>query len=82
MPLRARTYIGSSVTSVPSSSTRPESGGVSPTTIENVVVLPAPFGPSRPDDFAGRDIEVDALDDGAAAVGFGEVAVVCSVAIR
>ena len=25
-----------------------ESGAVSPTTIENVVVLPAPFGPSRP----------------------------------
>ena len=24
----------------------------SPTTIENVVVLPAPFGPSRPDDLA------------------------------
>ena len=48
MPLRARTYIGSSVTSVPSSSTRPESGAVRPTTIENVVVLPAPFGPSRP----------------------------------
>src|SRR3954465_3919052 len=48
MPFRARTYIGLSVTSVPSRRTRPESGGVSPTTIENVVVLPAPFGPSRP----------------------------------
>ena len=31
MPLRARTYMGSSVTSVPSSSTRPESGAVRPT---------------------------------------------------
>src|SRR5262245_64067354 len=48
MPLRARTYIGSSVTSAPSSSTRPVSGAVSPTTIENVVVFPAPFGPSNP----------------------------------
>src|SRR5262245_47521534 len=41
-------YIGSSVTSWPSSSTRPESGAVRPTTIENVVVLPAPFAPSSP----------------------------------
>ena len=40
--------MGSSVTSTPSSSTRPESGAVSPTTIENVVVLPAPLAPSRP----------------------------------
>src|SRR4029450_4178155 len=48
MPLRARTYIGSSVTSLPSRSTRPESGDTRPTTIENVVVLPAPFGPSSP----------------------------------
>jgi hypothetical protein len=31
MPFRARTYIGSSVMSAPSSSTRPESGAVSPT---------------------------------------------------
>src|SRR5215208_3726260 len=48
IPLRARTYIGSSVTSAPSSNTRPVSGEVRPTTIENVVVFPAPFGPSRP----------------------------------
>src|SRR5262249_40097895 len=48
IPLRARMYIGSSVTSLPSSSTRPESGAVSPTTIENVVVLPAPLAPSSP----------------------------------
>ncbi len=31
MPLRARTYIASLVTSRPSSSTRPESGAVKPT---------------------------------------------------
>src|SRR5687767_5492303 len=48
MPRRARTYIGSEVMSLPSSSTRPESGETRPTTIEKVVVLPAPFGPSRP----------------------------------
>src|SRR4029453_18732411 len=48
MPLRARTYIGSSVTSLPSRSTRPESGDIRPTTMEKVVVLPAPFGPSSP----------------------------------
>src|SRR5262245_24379893 len=41
-------YIGSAVTSTPSSRTRPESGAVSPTTIENVVVLPAPLAPRRP----------------------------------
>ena len=74
MPLRARTYIGSSVTSVPSSSTRPESGAVRPTTIENVVVLPAPFGPSRPTTSPDAIVEVDAPDDGAAAVGLGQVA--------
>ena len=33
MPLRARTYIGSSVRSTPSSVTRPESGAVNPTAI-------------------------------------------------
>src|SRR4029450_4099332 len=48
MPRRARTYIGSPVMSVPSRSTLPESGDARPTTIENVVVLPAPFGPRRP----------------------------------
>ena len=48
IPLRARTYMGSSVTSAPSSRTRPVSGAVKPTTIENVVVLPAPLGPSSP----------------------------------
>ena len=48
MPFRARMYIGSLVTSLPSRRTRPESGLVKPTTIANVVVLPAPFGPSSP----------------------------------
>ena len=44
---RAR-YIGSVVMSCPSRSTEPASGATSPTTIENVVVFPAPFGPSSP----------------------------------
>ncbi len=48
MPFRARMYIGSVVTSLPSRRTRPESGLVNPTTIAKVVVLPAPFGPSNP----------------------------------
>ena len=48
MPFRARTYIGSLVTSSLSSVTRPESGAIKPTTRENVVVFPAPLGPSRP----------------------------------
>src|ERR1041385_1719288 len=48
MPFRARRYIGSSVTSCPFNSTRPESGAVRPTVMWNVVVLPAPFGPSKP----------------------------------
>ena len=34
--------------------TRPASGPVRPTTMPNVVVLPAPFGPEQPDDFARR----------------------------
>src|SRR5262249_48983501 len=48
IPLRARTYMGSEVTSWLSSSTRPLSGPVNPTTMPNVVVFPAPFGPSNP----------------------------------
>src|SRR3954465_12929468 len=48
MPFRARTYIGASVTWMPSGMTRPESGAARPTTTENVVFLPAPFAPSRP----------------------------------
>ena len=41
----------------------PESGAVSPTTIEKVVVLPAPLAPSRPMTSPGRDLDVDSLDD-------------------
>jgi hypothetical protein len=37
---------GIAVTSVPATSTRPESGRSSPATIRNVVVLPQPDGPS------------------------------------
>src|ERR1043166_4885695 len=48
MPNRARWCIGLRVTSVPSNCTAPSSGRTTPTTILNVVVLPAPFGPSNP----------------------------------
>ena len=49
MPARARRYIGRSVMSLVAEAhhaARP--GGTSPTTMEKVVVLPAPLGPSRP----------------------------------
>ncbi len=39
-----------------------------------VVVLPAPFGLEQPEDFALRDIEVDAIDDGRLAVALGQTA--------
>ena len=48
MPARARRYIGISVTFRAPRRTSPESGVTRPTTIEKVVVLPAPFGPRRP----------------------------------
>ena len=36
--------------------------------MRKLVVLPAPLGPSRPDDLAPLDLVVDAVDDLAAAV--------------
>ena len=38
----------------------------------NVVVLPAPFGPTRPDDFAGLDGKRKFVHGGELAVKFGE----------
>src|ERR1043166_2759620 len=48
MPNRARWCIGLRVTSVSSNCTAPSSGRTTPTTMLNVVVFPAPFGPSNP----------------------------------
>ncbi len=38
------------------------------------MVLPAPFGPSRPKVSPLQDVEVDAVDDDAGAVALGEAA--------
>ena len=47
-PIWAFAAAGSAQTSWPSTSTRPASGRSSPVTIERVVVLPAPLGPTKP----------------------------------
>ena len=47
-PSRARLYIGQSVISSSSRSTRPESGITIPQVMRKLVVLPAPLGPSSP----------------------------------
>ena len=46
----------------PKSSMRPAVGGVRPSIISSVVVLPAPLGPSRPKQMPRRHLEVDAVD--------------------
>ena len=46
--MRRLATIGSAWTSTPSTSTWPRSGDRMPASIRSVVVLPAPFGPSRP----------------------------------
>ena len=48
MPMRWRSSSAPVAQFSPSSSTVPASGAVSPSQISMVVVLPAPFGPSRP----------------------------------
>ena len=46
--MRLRASMESSATSCPSMSALPRSGTISVVRMRNVVVLPAPFGPSRP----------------------------------
>ena len=77
MPLRARTYIGSLVTSAPSSSTRPESGAVSPTHHVERRRLAGAVRTEQPHDLARVHLEADAADDRATAVGLRE-ALVCA----
>jgi hypothetical protein len=48
IPSRARSYIGRSVISSSSRKTFPLVGRILPTIMLNVVVLPAPLGPSSP----------------------------------
>ena len=52
-PRRERTRIGSCVTSVPRTSMRPFVGRMRPSISRNIVVLPAPFAPTRPTDPEG-----------------------------
>ena len=47
-PMRLRTARGSASTSAPAMRARPASGVISVARIDTAVVLPAPFGPSRP----------------------------------
>ena len=68
-PSRARRYMGQWVTSTPLSVTLPASGSIMPQVMRKLVVLPAPLGPKQADDLAALDVEVDAVDDAAAAVG-------------
>ena len=57
----ARTRIGCSVTSYPSTRARPPSGCSSVVSTRTAVVLPAPFGPSSPSTRPDRHLERDAL---------------------
>ena len=67
-PSRARRYIGQLVTSRSLSMTLPALGSIMPQVMRKLVVLPAPLGPSKPDDFAAIDLEIDAVDDAPSAV--------------
>ena len=55
---------GSFARSKPAISIRPDVGGRIPARQRSVVVLPAPFGPTRPSTCAGRDVEVEPVDGG------------------
>ena len=75
MPLRARTYIGSSVTSCAVEQDAARVGRRQADHHRERRRLAGAVGPEQADDFARRDLEVDAADDGAAAVRLGEVVV-------
>ena len=69
MPARAIRCGAQPAMSRPFHSTRPLVGGVSPITERIVVVLPTPLRPSRHDALAGRDLERDAEQHPAQAIG-------------
>ena len=52
----------------------PASGARRPSRISTVVVLPAPFGPSRPKTSPPGDVEVDAVDGDEVAVALDQSA--------
>ena len=47
-PARAMRWVGQALTETPSSSTSPESGRISPSSVLSRVLLPAPLGPMTP----------------------------------
>ena len=61
-PITWRTPSASFETSWPAMRAVPEVGGVSVVIMRIRVVLPAPFGPSKSEDFALGDIEADVVD--------------------
>ena len=61
MPSRARLYVGSPISGVPSKTMSPDSGRSCPQTQLNRVVLPAPLGPTRPTLSPGAHVEGDAV---------------------
>ena len=73
MPSRWRSAGASDAQRSPSTSTSPASGSVSPSQISIVVVLPAPFGPSRPKHSPGRHLEVEAVDGDDVLVGLAQI---------
>lgn len=76
--MRALARTGSAQMSAPNTVEVPASGRSSPAAIDSVVVLPAPFGPTQPEERSRRDGEVgevgevDVVDRGVAAEGLGE----------
>ena len=52
----------------------PAVGWIKPTSIRSAVVLPAPFGPSRPHTWPGRDLEVETGDRLDPPVALGQAA--------
>ena len=71
-PSAARRYMGQRVTSTPPSMTLPALGSIMPQVMRKLVVFPAPLGPKQADDLAALDLEINAVDDAAAAVGFDQ----------
>ena len=74
MPRRARRKVGVRVTSRSSNSTRPWSGRRKPERQLKKVVLPAPFGPIRPDELAGVDLDRHVAQRGDAGEALADVA--------
>ena len=68
-PIAARTALVSVATSCPATRAVPPSAFISVVSTFTVVVLPAPFGPSREKIVPASDIEVDAVEHDLVPVG-------------